>query len=333
MATSEDSMGRIRKIVSRPLRISIVTPAERGSRAGNRVTALRWAGLLRELGHRPRLATTWRGQPCDVLVTVHAVKSAQAAIDARRARPDLAIVTLLSGTDIYPKFAPDARTAEALRCADALLALQPLALDVLPTDLRERARPMIQSATAVDAPRDPGFSACLLAHLRPVKNPLLAVRAVAALPQRLACTLAIAGERLDPDYGDEVERAAATDERVRLVGALDRRDSKRLLARSTVCLVPSRAEGGANVVSEAIAAGTPVLCSAIPGNLGLLGDDWPGTFTDDDVDACAALLERTATDRAFLDDLCARTRALQPMVCPAAEREAWRVLLADLGVG
>ena len=83
---------------------------------------------------------------------------------------------------------------------------------------------------------------------------------------------------------------------------------------------------------EAIAADTPVLCSAIPGNLGLLGADWPGAFPAGDVDALAALLERAADDRAFLDDLCARTRALQPMVAPSAERDAWRQLLTELGL-
>lgn len=323
-------MGRIQEIVADPLRISIVTPAPRGSRTGNRVTALRWAGLLRQLGHRPRLASSWSGQACDVLVTVHGVKSAQAVLDARCDRPELPIVTLLSGTDIYPTFAPDERTTNALRCADALLALQPLALDVLPADLRARGRTMVQSATSTDAPRAPTFSACLLAHLREIKNPLLAVRAVALLPPSQPCALTLAGERLDEDYSDKVLQAVSRDARVRWVGPLDRQASKALLARSTVCLVPSRAEGGANVVSEAIAAGTPVLCSAVPGNLGLLGADWPGAFPDNDADALAVLLLRTANDRTFLDDLYARTRALQPMVSPAAERDAWRQLLAEL---
>ena len=317
-------------MVADPLRISIVTPSPRSSRAGNRVTALRWAGLLRQLGHRPELTDRWRDQACDVLVTVHAEKSAAAVLAARAARPALPIVTLLSGTDIYPDFAPNAETLAALDAADALLALQRRAVDALPEQLRDRARTMTQSATAAHAARAPGFQVCVLAHLRPVKAPLLAVQAVTALPRDLPVTLVLAGERLDEAYSDEVLAAVEQEPRVTWRGALDRRSSKALLAESTACLVPSRAEGGANVVSEAIAADTPVLCSAIPGNLGLLGADWPGAFADGDVAACAALLQRAATDAAFVDDLCARTAQLQPMVAPARERAAWATLLAEL---
>ena len=41
----------------------------------------------------------------------------------------------------------------------------------------------------------------------------------------------------------------------------------------------------------------------------------------------ASMLRRAATERAFLDDLCAKTRALQPMVSPAIERAGY---LGDL---
>ena len=317
-------------MVSESLQISIVTPAPRGSRVGNRVTALRWAGLLRQLGHRPRLTDAWRDQPCDVLVTLHAAKSAGAVRAARRVRPDLPIVTLLSGTDIYAERGPSDEAIAALGAADRIIALQPLACGALPPELWPRARTIVQSATAAPATRDDHFTACVLAHLRPVKAPLLAVRALATLGGDTPVTLALAGDRLDDAYSEAVLAAVASEPRAQWLGPQSRRESKALLARSTVCVVPSHAEGGANIVSEAIAAGTPVLCSAVPGNLGLLGEGWPGAFAPGDVDACAAMLRRAATERAFLDDLCAKIRALQPMVSPAIERAAWRALIAEL---
>lgn len=318
-------------MVAGPLRIAIVTPAARGSLVGNRATALRWAGLLRQLGHRPRLVGAWRDGPCDLLVAVHAVKSADAVLRARRARPDLPIVTLLSGTDIYPELPADATARAALRAADALIALQPRATAALPAELRARAHTIVQSATAAPpTPRAGGFALCLLAHLRPVKAPLLAVRAVAALPREVDVTLTLAGDRLDERYSERVLAEVAQEPRAAWVGRLSRGAAKQLIARSAACLVPSAAEGGANVVSEAIAARTPVLCSDVPGNLGLLGADWPGTFREGDVASCAELLRRAAAEPEFVDDLRARTVAMQPMVSPAAERAAWQRLLAAL---
>ncbi|MEC8253472.1 MAG: glycosyltransferase [Planctomycetota bacterium] len=320
----------MREILAKPLEIAIVTPAPRGSRGGNRATALRWAGLLRQLGHRPRLCQEWRDQPCDVLITVHAVKTAAAVRAARRARPALPILTLLSGTDIYGDGGPSDEALATLTDADRIITLQHLARATLPPEMWPRTRTMVQSATAVASPRDESFTACVLAHLRPVKAPLIAVRALASLGDDTPLTLTLAGERLDEGYSDEVKQAIESEPRAVFLGPQTRRESKALLARSTVCVVPSLAEGGANVVSEAIAAGTPVLCSAVPGNLGLLGERWPGAFAAGDVAACAAALRRAATDRPFLDDLRARTRSLQPMVAPATERAAWRALLREV---
>ena len=57
------------------MRILIVTPAPRFSLKGNRVTAERWAGVLRELGHDVDIALTYHDQDCDLLVALHALKS------------------------------------------------------------------------------------------------------------------------------------------------------------------------------------------------------------------------------------------------------------------
>lgn len=339
--------------LANPLRIAIETPAKRGSRTGNRVTALRWAGLLRELGHRVTITsdkitydkiisdsdtsdsvrdfTAVRGD-YDVLIAVHAVKSAAAVLRARELQPNLPIVTLLAGTDIYPKFEPTAIARAAMAEAHALIALQPRAVDALPAELRTKARVMVQSATTVAEPhpKRAKFTAVMLAHLRAIKRPLLAVQAVARVPESVDMQLLLAGSSLDDDYGQQVQDEIARTGRVRWLGERTRRESKELLASSHACLVPSQSEGGANVVSEAIAAGTPVLCSAIPGNTGLLGEDWPGAFAPDDVDAFAKLLTRAASDHEFFDALCQRTAQLQPMVSPAAERAAWQALLAEL---
>src|SRR5256885_760253 len=86
---------------SRAMNILLVTPAPPGSRKGNRVTALRWAGLLRQLGHRVLIRDAYHGERCDLLIALHAGHSF-AAVDAfRRAQPKRPIILALTGTDVY----------------------------------------------------------------------------------------------------------------------------------------------------------------------------------------------------------------------------------------
>src|SRR5258708_23149051 len=73
----------------------MICPASPGSRAGNRTTALRWAAKLRALGHRVRIAGEYRGEPCDILVALHAHKSAASVASA-----SMPIVLALTGTDL-----------------------------------------------------------------------------------------------------------------------------------------------------------------------------------------------------------------------------------------
>ena len=98
-------------------------------------------------------------------------------------------------------------------------------------------------------------------------------------------------------------------------------------------VISSVMEGGANVVSEAIVAGLPVLASDIDGNIGLLGEDYRGYYKVKDEKSLAALLNRAETDAAFLRGLTAQIRKLQPKFRPAREVAAWRKLLKDLETG
>jgi glycosyltransferase involved in cell wall biosynthesis len=98
-------------------------------------------------------------------------------------------------------------------------------------------------------------------------------------------------------------------------------------------VISSVMEGGANVVSEAITAGLPVLASDIDGNVGLLGKDYGGYYPVENEKALAALLHRAETDPAYLRGLATQIRKLQPKFRPAREVTAWRNLLKDLKAG
>ena len=52
------------------MKICLITPAPTGSHKGNRITALRWASILRGLGHRVIVTEHYTRQRCDVLIAV-----------------------------------------------------------------------------------------------------------------------------------------------------------------------------------------------------------------------------------------------------------------------
>jgi glycosyltransferase involved in cell wall biosynthesis len=341
------------------MNITLVTPAPSGSRKGNRITARRWASLLRQLGHRVVVRQDYRGERCDLLVALHARHSAAAVGAFRSAHPDLPVVLALTGTDLYEAIHTDPIARQTLELASRLVVLQPLGIEELPERLRARARVIYQSAeapgrsaeprrTAVGPPSRGGqkvplgkrhlprpglFEICVLGHLRPVKDPFRTALASRLLPPSSRLRVLHVGSALSPDMAEQARAEAAANPRYRWLGDLPRWKALRTLARSRLLVLTSRLEGGANVLSEAIAAGVPMLASHIPGSVGLLGADYPGFFPVGDTQALADLLHRAETDAAFYNSLKAWCRRLRPLVRPARERQSWRRLLGELQTG
>lgn len=311
----------------------LVTPAPEGSLAGNRVTAERWRRLLEEAGNRVTVAVEWRGEPSDALLALHARKSFDSIERWRRERPDAPLAVVLTGTDLYGDLGTSAEARRSLELADRLVALQPRAADELPEALRKKVRVVYQSSDTPPRAEPDGdaFQVCLLAHLRAVKDPLLAARAAELLPAGSRVRIAHAGESLDEGLAAEARRRSEGEgSRYRWLGPLPRPEALELLARSRLLLVTSRMEGGANVVSEALAAGVPVVSTEIPGSVGMLGEDYPGYVPVGDAPALAALLARAESEPAFLAELAERSRRLAALAEPARERAALEALLAEL---
>jgi putative glycosyltransferase (TIGR04348 family) len=316
------------------MKICLVTPAPARSRKGNRVTALRWARLLRELGHRVTVAQRYEGQRCDLLVALHAGRSADSIARFRANHPARPLVVALTGTDLYGDIhtSPDARAS--LELASRLVLLQPLGVDELPEHLRHKARVIYQSVPtpAFRARRRTDlFEVCVLGHLRPVKDPFRTARAARLLPPVSQVRVLHLGAALSANMAEQALAEQAANPRYRWLGERPRWQALRTLARCRLLSLTSELEGGANVISEALAVSVPVVASRIAGSVGLLGDDYPGYFPFGDTEALAALLRRAETDAPFYRELAARCRRQRALFRPARERRAWARLLKELG--
>jgi dimethylhistidine N-methyltransferase len=314
------------------MKILLVTPAPLGSRKGNRITALRWARLLRQLGHRVRVRDQLGDEDADLLIALHARRSLPSIEKFRARHPGRPVVVTMTGTDLYDDLARSDEARRSVALATRIVVLQPLGIEALPVEAREKARAIVQSASPAPAapPDGESFDVAVLAHLREVKDPLLAARATRLLPERSRIRVVHAGGALEAGLADAARAETTGNPRYRWLGERSRQESLALLRRCRLLVVSSRLEGGANVVSEAIAAGVPVLSTRIDGSVGLLGADWPGFFPVGDAAALAALLHRCEAEPSFLDELRARTAALRPLVYPVRERRAWRRLLSEL---
>jgi putative glycosyltransferase (TIGR04348 family) len=313
------------------MKIFVACPAPAGSRWGNRVTATRWARFLQGLGHEVVTRRRYRGEKCDVMLALHARKSFPAISHYRQRFPKGPLVVALTGTDLYHDFPRSERAQQSAAWADRLVVLQPQALEELPASLRGKARVILQSAVpihAAAAPRD-RFEICVLGHLRPVKDPFRAALALRLLPRRMRVRLTHAGQA-STAAARRARSLMDREPRYRWIGEVSHPRARRLIARSHLLVISSRMEGAANVASEAIVSGVPLVSSGIGGIIGLLGADYPGFFPVGDTRALAGLLERVVSDAGLYHKLKAWCAKRRPLFAPGREQAAWKALLEEL---
>jgi putative glycosyltransferase (TIGR04348 family) len=314
------------------LRLVIVTPAAAGSRHGNRNTALRWARHLRALGHRVAVEVEWDGAAHDAMIALHARRSHASAAAWKRRHPSRPLALVLTGTDLYRDIRSDASARESLALADRLVVLQAAGLAELAPSNRAKAEVIYQSVrpTRRHAPPRGHFLVTVIGHLREEKDPLLTAHALRHLDASRKVRLVQLGKAMDDRLARKAQALMRADPRYRWLGEVDHARAMRWLGRSHAMVISSRMEGGANVVSEAIAIGVPVLASRIPGNIGLLGARYPGYFPVEDDHALARLMARAIDKPDFLALLADRVRAQRPLVDPLRERASLARLAARL---
>ena len=316
-----------------PSSVLIVSPYAASANNGNWRTAARWAQLL-----RPRYEVIVRttGDPlptAEILVALHARRS-HAVVRSWCGRADRGrCIVVLTATDLYRDIPNrDAAALDSLRLADRLVVLQERGIRALPARFRPKAAVVYQSADALLPVRKSSrvLRALFVGHIRAEKDPLCFAQAASRLAARPDIELALVGGARDPALARVVERLVARTSNASMLGALSHGVTRQRIRRAHVLVVPSRMEGGANVIVEAAVSGTPVLASDCDGNVGMLGEKYAGYFEGGDAAALARLLVRCRDEPAFLQRLTRMCAARALLFSPAHERRALNAVLSEL---
>jgi len=310
--------------------VCVASPYPLTELKGNSVTTRRIVEILREEGIAARGSHGFDGEPADVLISLHAVKGAQAVADYRALYPEGKVVVLITGTDIYQLLPGGSAEGErALEAADAVVVVFDRAVQSLDVRWRKKAVVVPSSLapmTVVAKPGRPPFAISVVGHLRPVKQPFLTIEAVARHPEWTEVEVWQIGEALDDESAAQAREWEKRDTRYRWFGGILREDSLALCARSSLTVNSSLLEGGANAVLEAMTMGVPVLASRIEGNIGLLGHDYPGYFEGGMDDALASVIDGEFDLAAWCDHSTGRL----PLFSREREAVCWLDLLGKL---
>lgn len=314
----------------RSVRVEIVTPKGPASGSGNWTTADRWAMLLRESGHEATVSGSWQDSGTELLIALHARRSHDSIARFAAAHPDRPLVVALTGTDLYRDIREDTEARGALDLAWRLVVLQERGPDELSRLHREKTSVVYQSAAPLTREPDPdAFTALVLGNLRPEKDPFRAVLAARLAPEDSRLRVLHAGGA-DESHEAEAREHERQEPRYRWLGQVEPEAARGLLSRSRVLVQSSIMEGGANAVGEAIAAGLPVLASDIPGNIGMLGQGYPGYYPAGDERRLAELLRRAEKDAGFYAKLECGVRERAYLVGVERERGSLAELVRGL---
>jgi len=320
--------------------LCIVTPALADANNGNWQTARRWARMLS--GHYAvRLVKQWpdgasTDDGTDILLALHARRSAASVAAWAQAHPDKPLVLALTGTDLYRDIQSDASAQRSLAVAQRLIVLQEQGPLELPQALRAKCRVVFQSSTRrATLPKTRAhLRAVMVGHLREEKAPQTLFEAARLIRPDEGIFIDHIGNELDPALGEAARATQRDCPHYRWLGGLPHAATRSRIQRAHVLVHTSRMEGGAHVIMEAVLCGTPVLASRIAGNVGMLGADYGGFFPPGDATALAALLCEVRRDIATaggkLAALQAQCEARAPLFDPAAEQAGLLGVLAEL---
>ena len=313
------------------MRIALITPYGREHRNGNWHTAARWTRFLREAGHTVRVQVEWDGRSADLMLALHARRSFASIQAFAKHFPTRPLLLALTGTDLYRDIHENRDAQQALQLAHRIIVLQERGVDELPAHLAAKTRVIYQSAPDIARQATPAdtFEVLVIGHLRAEKDPFRVALATAYLPEHSQIQVMHLGGALSEDMTETAELAQNKLPRWHWLGDVPHKTVIKRLSRAHLMVISSVMEGGANVICEALAAGVPVLASHMPGNIGMLGEDYPGYFPVGDERKLARLLLMAESDPDFYASLVSHARQRRCLMRPEQEASRLRQAVAE----
>lgn len=303
--------------------IRIVTPALADANNGNWRTADRWQKLLSPK-FKVIVQGDWHGENCNILIALHARRSAASIVRFRELHPSKPLIVVLTGTDLYRDLKTSQEARQSLALADALIVLQEDAIQFVPREHRMKTHVVYQSAkqlTPATKPRHK-LNCVVVGHLRDEKDPATIFRAVEKINANDHIHILHIGAPLDKSLAATAKNLVEHYPHYHWSGALAHGLTRAAIKRAHLLIHPSIMEGGANVIVEALTSGTPVIASKMSGNVGMLGQSYAGYFPVGDDLALVALLKRCADDHNFMSRLGNACQARAKLFLPEAERNS-----------
>jgi putative glycosyltransferase (TIGR04348 family) len=278
----------------------------------------------------------------DIVIALHARRSHNAVVATKAHLPETSLIVALTGTDLYKDLAQSATVsrlaAESLASADALIVLQEDAIQFVPAQYRRKTHVVFQSARSLSPASKPqGVLNCVVVgHLRAEKSPQTIFESVRLLGRISDCDnihithIGEASGKAGHPFAEEARLLTASSRHYRWVSGLPHGLTRAAIKRSHLLIHPSILEGGANVIVEAITAGTPVIASRMSGNVGMLGADYSGYFPVGDAEALTALLRQCATNPNTLTRLGTACKARAKLFSPNEEKRRLLSIVAAL---
>ena len=320
------------------MRILIVYPAVTGLKNGNLVTAQRWQNQFLKLGHDVEIAASFDDaikkskSTFDLMIALHAVKSAASIQSCSASHSDCQIIVVLTGTDLYhPQSRPTVE--RSLEAADQIVVLQTATAEDVPQAYREKVNVIFQSVARspqVKKKTSDYFEVCVVGHLRPVKDPFQIAWATRDLPTTSRIRATQIGGAMTDAMRKSAQSEASQNDRYRWVGEVARDEAMQRIADSDLLVNSSKVEGGAAVICEAVVAGTPILATRIAGNVGFLGEDYEGLFEVGDTNQLRKLLLKAESDGPFYQRLKEQCESRNHLFDPDFERRSWKRVLKKL---